>query len=43
MDVIPVTLKSKNGIKTVRTYSFLDPGSNITFCSEDSLVLVAEG
>jgi hypothetical protein len=35
MAVIPVTLKSMNGVKAVRTYAFLDPGSNISFCSED--------
>ena len=34
MAVIPVTIRAKNGIKSLRTYAFMDPGSNVSFCSE---------
>ena len=33
--IIPVHVRSKNGLKTVDTYAFLDPGSSVTFCSGD--------
>ena len=34
MAIIPVTLRSANGMKSLNTYAFLDPGSNVSFCSE---------
>jgi hypothetical protein len=34
MAVVPVTIRLKNGMKTVHTYAFMDPGSNVSFCSE---------
>ncbi|XP_014672653.1 PREDICTED: uncharacterized protein LOC106813111 [Priapulus caudatus] len=37
MAVIPVRVKMKNGLKSVDTYAFLDPGSSVTFCTEDLL------
>ena len=35
MAIIPVKVRSKNGLKAVDTYAFLDPSSSVTFCSED--------
>jgi hypothetical protein len=35
MAIIPVSVRMANGIKTINTYAFLDPGSNVSFCSED--------
>ena len=35
MVMVPVKIRSKNGMKVVTTYAFLDPGSSVSFCSED--------
>jgi hypothetical protein len=32
--VVPVKLRKKNGMKEITTYAFLDPGSNVSFCTE---------
>ncbi|XDV20313.1 hypothetical protein PO909_025662 [Leuciscus waleckii] len=32
--IVPVHVKVKKGNKIVTTYAFLDPGSNVTFCTE---------
>ena len=34
LGVIPVKVRSKNGIDTVETYALLDSGSEVTICSE---------
>ncbi len=35
MAVIPVKVRSPTTHTTVETYAFLDPGSNMTFCTEN--------
>ncbi|KAJ8414191.1 hypothetical protein AAFF_G00050610 [Aldrovandia affinis] len=35
--IVPVQVKAKEGNKVVATYTFLDPGSNATFCMEKSM------
>ncbi|XP_050417786.2 uncharacterized protein LOC126831152, partial [Patella vulgata] len=35
MAIIPVMVKTKNGHNVVETYAFLDPGSNVSFCTEN--------
>jgi hypothetical protein len=35
MAIIPVQVRSKNGMGMVSTYAFMDPGSNTSFCTED--------
>ena len=35
MAIIPVRVRSPTTNTTVQTYAFLDPGSNVTFCTED--------
>ena len=35
MAVLPVMVRSRDGIKTVKTYAFLDPGSNVSFCTDN--------
>ena len=35
MAVVPVLLKAKKTVVMVQTYAFLDPGSSVSFCSED--------
>ena len=35
MVMVPVKIRSKNGMKVVTTNAFLDPGSNVSFCNED--------
>ena len=35
MAVIPVRVRSPTTHTTVETYAFLDPGSNVTFCTEN--------
>jgi hypothetical protein len=32
--VVPVKVRGKGGNKMVKTYAFLDNGSNTTFCTE---------
>ncbi|XP_071944668.1 uncharacterized protein [Antedon mediterranea] len=33
MAIVPVRVRMRNSIKEVVTYAFLDPGSNVSFCS----------
>ena len=33
--IIPVCVRIKGHVKEVQTYAFLDPGSNVTFCSDN--------
>ncbi|XP_041354482.1 uncharacterized protein LOC121372257 [Gigantopelta aegis] len=35
MPIIPVKVKMKNGLTAIDTYAFLDPGSSVSFCTED--------
>ena len=35
MAIIPVRIRLPTTNTTVQTYAFLDPGSNVTFCTED--------
>jgi hypothetical protein len=35
MAVIPVKVRMKNGVKEIETYAFMDPGSNVSFCTEN--------
>ena len=34
MAIVPVQVRFRDGIKAVKTYAFMDPGSTVTFCSE---------
>ena len=33
--IIPVCVRIKDHVKEIQTYAFLDPGSNVTFCSDN--------
>ena len=35
MAVVPVTVRMNNGMKQATTYAFLDPGSNVSFCTDE--------
>ena len=35
MAIITVKVRSKHGLKAIDIYAYLDPGSSVTFCSED--------
>jgi hypothetical protein len=34
MAIVPVRVRMNNGLKELETYAFLDPGSNVSFCTE---------
>ena len=34
LSIVPVYIRVKEGNKVLATYAFLDPGSNVTFCTE---------
>jgi hypothetical protein len=35
MVIIPVLIRRKDSVVHVQTYAFLDPGSNVSFCTEE--------
>jgi hypothetical protein len=35
MAIIPVRIKHSDGLTAIQTYAFLDPGSSVTFCTEN--------
>ena len=35
MAVVPVTVRMNNGMQQATTYAFLDPGSNVSFCTDE--------
>lgn len=38
--IVSVNVKARNGNKIVAIYAFLDPGRNVTFCTEKLMALL---